>query len=226
MRRTFALLALVLAAASGAATLAAAAERFSILEPEQMNAEQKKLLDALLAGPRGGGDTSPEAAAKMLRRGPFNAWMRSPDLGHRLQNVGAYVRYKTSLPLKLNEFAILITAREWTSQYEWYAHYPLALKAGLDAKLADELALGQRPSAMTDDEAAVYDFCVQLHRTRNVDDAAFNHALALFGEQGVVDLIGVSGYYTAVSMTLNVARVVPPDGVPLPLKPLSGARSE
>jgi len=152
--------------------------------------------------------------------------MRSPDLGHRLQNVGAYVRYKTSLPLKLNEFAILITAREWTSQYEWYAHYPLALKAGLDAKLADELALGQRPSAMTDDEAAVYDFCVQLHRTRNVDDAAFNHALALFGEQGVVDLIGVSGYYTAVSMTLNVARVVPPDGVPLPLKPLSGARSE
>jgi len=226
MRRLFALLAFVLAAASGAATLAAAAERFSILEPEQMNAEQKKLLDALLAGPRGGGDTSPEAAAKMLRRGPFNAWMRSPDLGHRLQNVGAYVRYKTSLPLKLNEFAILITAREWTSQYEWYAHYPLALKAGLDAKLADELALGQRPSAMTDDEAAVYDFCVQLHRTRNVDDAAFDRALALFGEQGVVDLIGVSGYYTAVSMTLNVAHVMPPDGVPLPLKPLSAARSE
>jgi 4-carboxymuconolactone decarboxylase len=226
MRRIFALLALVLAAAAGAATVAAAAERFSILEPEQMNAEQKKLLDALLAGPRGGGDASPEAAAKMLRRGPFNAWMRSPDLGHRLQNVGAYVRYKTSLPLKLNEFAILITAREWTSQYEWYAHYPLALKAGLDAKLADELALGKRPSAMKDDEAAVYDFCVQLHRTRNVDDAAFDRALALFGEQGVVDLIGVSGYYTAVSMTLNVAHVLPPDGVPLPLKPLSGAKNE
>ena len=98
--------------------------------------------------------------------------MRSPDLGNRLQNVGAYIRYKTSLPLRLNEFAILITAREWTSQYEWYAHYPLALKAGLDAKLADELALGKRPSAMKEDEAAVYDFCTQLHRTRNVDDAA------------------------------------------------------
>jgi len=226
MRRIFALLALVLAAAASAATAAAAGERFSILQPEQMNAEQKKLLDALLAGPRGGGDASPEAAEKMLRRGPFNAWMRSPDLGNRLQNVGAYIRYKTSLPLKLNEFAILITAREWTSQYEWYAHYPLALKAGLDAKLADELALGKRPSAMKDDEAAVYDFCIALHRTRQDDDAAFNRALALFGEQGVVDLIGVSGYYTAVSMTLNVAHVMPPDGEPLPLKPLSGGKSE
>ena len=226
MPRIFALLALVLAAAAGAATAAGAAERFPVLEPEQMNAEQKKLLDALLTGPRGGGDTSREAAAKMLRRGPFNAWMRSPDLGNRLQNVGAYIRYKTSLPLRLNEFAILITARKWTSQYEWYAHYPLALKAGLDAKLADELALGKRPSAMKEDEAAVYDFCTQLHRTRNVDDTAFNRALALFGEQGVVDLIGVSGYYTAVSMTLNVAHVMPPDGVPLPLKPLNGTPNE
>jgi 4-carboxymuconolactone decarboxylase len=227
MHRIFALfaLALVLAAAAGAVTAAAAAERFPILQPDQMSAEQKKLLDALLAGPRGGGDTSPEAVEKMLRGGPFNPWIRSPDLGNRLQNVGAYIRYKTSLPLKLNEFAILITAREWTSQYEWYAHYPLAMKAGLDAKLADELALGKRPSAMKDDEAAVYD-CIELHRTRNVDDAAFNRALALFGEQGVVDLIGVSGYYTAVSMTLNVAQVMPPDGVPLPLKPLNGARSE
>jgi 4-carboxymuconolactone decarboxylase len=154
----------------------------------------------------------------MLRGGPFNAWMRSPDLGNRLQNVGEYIRYRTSLPPRLNEFAILITAREWTSQYEWYAHHPLAMKAGLDAKVADELALGKRPSAMSDDEAAVYEFCIQLHRTRNVDDATFNRALAMFGERGVVDLIGVSGYYTAVSMTLNVAHVMPPEGTALPLK--------
>jgi 4-carboxymuconolactone decarboxylase len=118
-------------------------------------ANQKKLLEALLAGPRGGGNTSPEAAQKMLRGGPFNAWMRSPDLGNRLQNVGEHIRYRTSLPLRLNEFAILITAGEWTSQYGRYAHYPLAMKAGLDAKVADELALGTRPSAMSDDEAAV-----------------------------------------------------------------------
>ena len=150
----------------------------------------------------------------MLGRGRFNAWMRSPDLGNRLQNVGEYIRFKTSLPPRLNEFAILITAREWTSQYEWYAHYPLAMKAGLDAKVADEL------------EAAVYEFCIQLHRTRKVDDATFNRALALFGERGVVDLVGVSGYYTAVSMTLNVAQVMPPDGAPLPLKSLDGAQDK
>src|ERR1700735_1976496 len=140
-------------------------------------ANQKKLLEALLAGPRGGGNTSPEAAQKMLRGGPFNAWMGSPDLGNRLKNVGEHIRYRTSLPLRLNEFAILITAGEWTSQYGRYAHYPLAMKAGLDAKVADELALGKRPSAMSDDEAAVYEFCIQLHRTRNVDDATFNRAL-------------------------------------------------
>jgi 4-carboxymuconolactone decarboxylase len=220
MMRVLALLLLV------AASAAAAGERFPVLQPDQMNAEQKKLLEALLAGPRGGGNASPEVVQRMLRGGPFNAWMRSPDLGNRLQDVGAYIRYKTSLPLRLNELAILITAREWTSQYEWHGHYPLAMKAGLDAKIADELALGQRPSAMKEDEAAVYEFCTQLHRTRKVDDATFNRALALFGEQGVVDLIGVSGYYTAVSMTLNVAQVMPPDGAPLPLKPLNGARGE
>jgi 4-carboxymuconolactone decarboxylase len=131
--RIFALLILV-----AAVTGAAAGERFPILQPDQMNADQKKLLEALLAGPRGGGNTSPEAVQKMLRGGPFNAWMRSPDLGNRLQNVGEYIRYRTSLPPLLNEFAILITAREWTSQY---------------AKIADELALGKRPSAMSDDEA-------------------------------------------------------------------------
>lgn len=213
MTRMLALLILV-----AGTSIATAADRFAVLQPEQMNAEQKKLLDVLLAGPRGGGNASPETVQRMLHRGPFNAWMRSPDLGQRLQNVGEYIRFKTSLPLRLNEFAILITAREWTSQYEWYAHHPLAMKAGLDAKVADELALGKRPSAMKDDEAAVYEFCTQLHRTKQVDDATFKRALALFGEQGVVDLIGVSGYYTAVSMTLNVAQVPIPDGAPLPLK--------
>jgi 4-carboxymuconolactone decarboxylase len=94
------------------------------------------------------------------------------------------------------------------------------MKAGLDPKIAEELAVGKRPAGMKDDEAAVYEFCTQLHRNKNVDDPAFSRALALFGEQGVVDLIGVSGYYTAVSMTLNVAQVQVPQGTPLPLKPL------
>jgi 4-carboxymuconolactone decarboxylase len=212
---------LAIAAAFVVASAAAqAADRFAVLTPDQMTPEQAKLLQALLAGPRGGGDASPAAVSAMLKRGPFNAWMRSPELGERLQKVGEYIRFNTSLPLRLNEFAILITARHWTSQYEWYAHLPLALKAGLDPKVAAELAVNKRPANMKDDEAAVYDFCTQLHRAKKVDDAAYKRAVALFGEKGVMDLIGVSGYYTAVSMTLNVAEVPVPAGQSDPLKPL------
>ena len=195
-----------------------AEDRFPIIPPDQMNAEQKKLFETIISGPRAqnyGGD----AANHVLKRGPFNAWMRSPEFGLKIQAVGEQIRFKSSIPKHLNEFAILITAREWTSQYEWYAHHALAMKAGLDPKIAEELAAGKRPSNMKEDEAAVYDFCTQLHRTKKVDDATFKRAKALFGEQGVIDLIGVSGYYTAVSMTLNVAEVPVPGGT-LPLKPL------
>src|SRR5215470_11533701 len=202
------------------AALATAADRFPIPKAEQLTPEQKKYVEALVAGPRGGGDSGPDALERMLKRGPFNAWLRSPELGERLQSVGEYIRFNTSLPLRLNEFAILITARHWTSQYEWYAHHPLAMKAGLDPKIAAELAENRRPSGMKDDEAAVYDFCTQLHRTKNVSDETFGRAVKLLGEKGVVDLIGVSGYYTAVSMTINVANVPVPGGAPLPLKPI------
>lgn len=212
-------LALALAFA-GIVSSAQAGDRFPVLSPEQMSPEQSKLLQALLAGPRGGGNAGPEAVNRILTGGPFNAWLRSPDLGDRLQKVGEYIRFNTSLPLRLNEFAILITARHWTSQYEWHAHLPLALKAGLEPKIAAQLAQNKRPAGMKDDEAAVYDFCTQLHRTKKVNDAAFKRVVALFGEKGAVDLIGVSGYYTAVSMTLNVAEVPVPAGVKDPLKPV------
>jgi 4-carboxymuconolactone decarboxylase len=207
----------ILLAASAAVE---SAERFPILTPEQMTPEQTKLLQALLAGPRGGGDISPERVNRTLKGGPFNAWMRSPDLGDRLQKVGEYVRFNTSLPRHLNEFAILITARHWTSQYEWSAHHALAMKAGLDPKLADAVARNKRPANMKEDEAAVYDFSTQLHRTKNVSDAIYQRAVALFGEKGVMDLIGVNGYYATVSMTLNVAQVRVPNGQKNPLKPL------
>jgi 4-carboxymuconolactone decarboxylase len=200
------------------------APRFPFLTPEQLSPGQKAYVQALLAGPRGGGDAGPEAIAKMLRRGPFNAWLRSPELGARLQAVGEQIRYKSSLPLRLNEFAILITARYWTSQYEWYAHLPHALMAGLDRKIAADLARGKRPARMQADEAAVYDFCTELHRKKKVGDKNFKRALKLFGEQGVIDLVGVSGYYTAVSMTLNVAEVALPKGEKLPLGPLKRGR--
>src|SRR5258706_3190671 len=206
MKRILALAAFVLAGT------ALADDRFRVLTPAELTPEQQKLVQALLAGPRGGGDATPDGVTKILARGPFNAWMRSPELGNRLQKVGEYIRYDTSLPLRLNEFAILITARHWSSQYEWHAHLPLALKAGLEPKIAAQLAENKRPAGMKDDEAAVYDFCTQLHRDKKVSDAAYKRAVALFGEKGVMDLVGVSGYYTAVSMTLNVAEVPVPGG--------------
>ena len=196
-----------------------AGERFPVLAPDQLTPEQAKLLQSLAAGPRGGGDTSPESIKRLIR-GPFNVWLRSPELGERLQKVGEHIRFNSSLPLRLNEFAILITARHWTSQYEWHAHLPLALKAGLDPKIAAQLAENKKPAGMKDDEAVVYDFCTQLHRTHNVSDAVYQRAVALFGEKGVVDLIGVNGYYTLVSMTLNVGEVPVPSGEKNPLKPL------
>ena len=192
--------------------------RFPILSPTQLSKEQAALIKSLLAGPRGGGESVAAATKRMLTGGPFNAWLRSPLLGERLQKVGEYIRFNSSLPQHLNELAILVTARYWTSQYEWYAHLILALKAGLDPKIAATLAQNKRPAKMKKDEAAVYDFCTQLHQKKNVSDAVYQRAVALFGEQGVMDLIGACGYYTAVSMTLNVARVALPAGEKKPLK--------
>ena len=186
---------------------APAAERFAPLDPDKMTPEQKKVADDILSGPR-----------KSLS-GPFNAWLRSPQLADRLQRVGDYLRFHSSVPARLNEFAILITARQWTAQYEWYAHYPLALKAGLDPRIAAELRAGKRPDKMADDEAIVYDFCLALHRGQTISDQLFAAAVAKLGEQGVVDLIAVNGYYDLVAMTLSAANVEVPAGVEPPLAP-------
>jgi len=179
--------------------------RFKKLAPEEMNPAQRKVYDEIAGGPRGG------------VRGPFNALLRSPELADRAQKMGEYIRFNTSLPPRLSELAILITARQWSSQYEWYAHYPLALKGGLAPEAAAELAKGRRPAAMKDDEAAVYDFCTELHQKKAVSDAVYKAALERLGERGVIDLIGISGYYTMVSMVLNVDRYPLPEGVLSPL---------
>ena len=188
------------------ATTASAQDRFPELTPDQMTPAQKQVADAIVSGPRGS------------IRGPFNAWLRSPELADRLQKVGEHIRYRSSLPARLNEFAILITARHWNAKFEWYAHYPLALRGGLKPEVAADLAKGLKPRGMAADEAAVYDFCVELRRDRRVSDATYAAVHKLFGDQGVVDLIAVNGYYDLVSMTLNVAEVpAPPDGaLPLP----------
>lgn len=149
--------------------------------------------------------------------GPLDVWLRDPALADRLQKVGEHVRFSSALPPRVNEFAILITARTRNSQYEWFAHYPLALKGGLDPKVAADLAAGRRPAGMKADEAAVYQLCTELHRDKRVGDAVYSTALGLFGDVGALDLIAVTGYYVLVSMTLNVAEVMPPPDAPLPL---------
>jgi 4-carboxymuconolactone decarboxylase len=215
-RRTTTAIAL---AAAMAACPVLAGDRFPVLKSSELSPEQMKIVQSLLASPRGGGaEVTPEAMDKMIARGPFNAYLRSPALGEQLVKLGEQIRYHTSLPLRLNEFAILITARQWNSGYEWYAHHPLAIKAGLDPKIATDLAKNRRPKNMKEEEAAVYDFCTQLHRNHKVGDAAYKRAAGLFGEKGVMDLIGVSGFYTLVSMTLNTAEVGVPAGAKDPLK--------
>ena len=181
-------------------------ERMAPIPLDKMSPAQRKVAEDIMAGPRGG------------LRGPFNAWLRSPVLADRLQKVGEYIRFDTSLDKRINEMAIIMTAQAWGSQYEWYAHAPLALKAGLDPAIVTAIGAGRKPDNMKDDEAIVWEFTAQLRRDHGVDDAIYARALEKFGEQGIMDLIAVNGYYDVVSMTLNVARVAAPAGEELPFK--------
>jgi 4-carboxymuconolactone decarboxylase len=183
-------------------------DRFKPLVYEQMTPEQKTLTDHVLAGDRGS------------MNGPYNVLLRSPEMGDLAQNYGAHMRFHSSVPRKLNEFAILMTARFWNSQYEWSAHHKYALEAGLSPEVIEGVATGKRPTSMQADEEAVYNFCNELLNTRQVSDSTFAAARANLGERGVVDLIGVMGYYHLVSMLLNVDRYPLPDGAKNELKPL------
>src|SRR6204780_899970 len=181
-------------------------ERMPEMTLEKMTPAQRSIAEAIMNGPRG------------RMSGPFNAWLREPELADRLQKVGEYVRFNTSLDRRINEMAILMTAQAWGSQYEWYAHAPLALKAGLDPAIVAAIGAGQKPDNMKDDEAIVWEFTTQLRRDHGVDDATYARALEKFGENGIMDLVAVNGYYDVVSMTLNVAHVEPPAGEELPFK--------
>jgi 4-carboxymuconolactone decarboxylase len=178
--------------------------RFPPIAREQMNEAQQRVFDAIAGGPRGG------------VRGPFGPLLRSPELADRVQKLGEYLRFNTSLPPRLSEMAILINARIWGSKYEWFAHTPFALKGGLAKSIVEDILRERRPTKMAPDEELVYDLCATLHRTHFVDDALYARAVAAFGERGVVDLVSVSGYYTLVSMVLNVAEIPLPDGAPSP----------
>ena len=188
-------------------TTSTGAPRFKPLPENEMTETQRNAARELASGPRG----------QMNPNGPNALLLRSPDLMSRTQKVGEYLRYSSSLPARLNEFAIIVTARQWTAQVEWLSHTPLAIKAGLSPDVAAELALGKRPAAMKDDEAIVYQFCTELHETKAVSDATFKAMADQFGERGVIDLIGLCGYYAMLAMVLNVGQQPLPGGVAPPL---------
>lgn len=138
--------------------------------------------------------------------GPFVPLLRSPEVMTRAQQLGEYLRYRNSIGPKLSEFIILLTAREWSQDYEWSLHYPIALQAGLKAEIADAVLEGRRPEAMAEDEEAIYEFVTELQRTKRVSDRTFDRAVSRFGEQGVIDIIATQGYYALLAMTMNVTR--------------------
>jgi len=183
-------------------------QRFPLLKLDQLNDQQKPFADEILK------------VSSIGISGPYNMMLRSPVMGQRLFAMLDYLRFNTSVPKRLNEFAILIQARLWTSQVEWTAHYPLALKAGLPQAVADDLKVGKRPASMQPDEAAVYDMFMELATNHVVSDATFKKARAVFSDQQIVDLIAVSGTYITAAMMSVTAEDVTPGGKTPPLEPL------
>jgi 4-carboxymuconolactone decarboxylase len=188
---------------------AQAEELFSELRLDQLSADQQKMATMLSTPPR----------TSRINGGPFNAYARSPALGVLLLQVSDFVRFNSSLPPRLSEFAIMITARQWSQLYEWRSHYALAVKGGLDQQILVDLGAGNRPQGMKADEAALYDFCTEMYRDKNVSDATFKAALTQFGERGIMDLIGIIGYYDLVSMALIVQQAAGKPGDEPPLVP-------
>src|SRR5882672_3851008 len=152
--------------------------------------------------------------------GPFIPLLRSPEVMNRARAMGDYLRYKSALPPRLSEFVILLTARRWTQQYEWNAHQALALQGGLSADIVKAVAEGRRPERMADDEEAVYTLWDELQKNQSVSDVTYARAIAKLGEQGVIDGLGITGYYTMLAMVMNTTRTPLPPGVAAPLAPL------
>jgi len=182
--------------------------RFKPLTWETLTPAQLSMVENVMSGQRGS------------MQGPYNVLLRSPELGNLAQQFGAHTRYNSSLPLVLNELAILLVARFWSSQFVWWAHKRIALDAGLDVALVDAIAAGKSAPPLPADVGAVYNFCSELLQTRQVGDAAYAALMAQFGEAGVVDLMGTMSYYTLVSMSLNVDQYPLPNGAVAELKPL------
>src|ERR1039457_5602497 len=184
-----------------AAVAARAEERLPTIPPAQYTEEQKQAAADF------------EAARKVPVFGPFEPLMYSPQVMSQARAMGDYLRYKSAIGTTLSELAILVTAREWSQDYEWYVHQPIAIKAGIKPAIAEAIAAGRRPESMSDDEEIVYEFSTELHRTKQVSDRTFARAEKRFGKQGVVDLAGINAYYTLLAMELNMAQYgLPKDG--------------
>jgi 4-carboxymuconolactone decarboxylase len=177
-----------------AGVAARTAERLPTIPPAQYTEDQKQAAADF------------QAARKVPVFGPFEPMMYSPQVMSQARAMGDYLRYKSAIGNTLSELAILITAHEWTQDYEWALHYPIALKAGNRKEVADDIAAGRRPNAMSADEETVFDFTSELLRNKRVSDATFERARSRFGTKGVVDMTGIVGYYTFLAMQLNVAQ--------------------
>jgi 4-carboxymuconolactone decarboxylase len=183
------------------------AYRLKEITDEEMNPAQRSLRDAIYAGPRG-------VRAKLT--GPFQIWLNAPEFGQIAQALGAHVRYKTSLPPRLSETAICTTAQIWKAHYEWHAHAPIAEKAGVKPATIKEIQTGREPKSAAKDERAIIEFVRELYKTRRVSDKTYRRTHGFLGDQGMVELVGICGYYALISMTLNVFRAQIPLDVPLP----------
>jgi 4-carboxymuconolactone decarboxylase len=181
--------------------------RVPILDEKSLTPAQRALLDSIRSGPRGSSTTI---------RGPFAVFLHAPAFGELAQQLGGYCRFKTGVPPRLSEFAILVTARLWRAQYEWFAHVPQAERAGVKAQTIRDLHKGRVPKAAPKDERAIYDFIQELYKTRRVSDKTFERVRAVLGEAATVELVGILGYYVLISMILNVFRMSPPETERLP----------
>src|SRR6202142_423233 len=191
-----------------AAVAARAEERLPTIPPAQYTQEQKQAAADF------------ESARKVPVFGPFEPLMYSPQVMSQARAMGDYLRYKSAIGNTLSELAILVTAREWTQDYEWSVHYPIALKAGIRQAIADTIAEGRRPAVLSPDEDTVYEYSMELLKNKQVSDATFERAKSRFGAKGIVDLTGIVGYYTFLAMQLNAAQYpLPKDAKKLPRMP-------
>lgn len=173
-------------------------DRLPAISPDDWTDEQRQYAEEIINGPRGG------------LISPFIPLIRSPELMAHAGRMGEYLRYRSALGLRLSELAILVTARQWSQQVEWAIHAPIALREGIAPETVEAIREGRVPEGLPQDEAVLYDFSTELYRNKSVSDSTYRKALSLFGEQGVMDLVGINGYYSLLSMVMNVARTEVP----------------